>query len=175
MKTFFMTLTVLALGASAFTFVSLTNWKSDANNYSVSFSGGKVMGTFSGLQSAATIDDENPEKSSISATIDVNTINTGNGTMNEHALSPEALDGAKFKTITFQSKSVVKKDNQYLATGDLTLKGVTKSITIPFSFNAKGEDGELTGTFDVTPKEFGVIRGGTPSVATIVLKIGYKK
>ena len=175
MKTLYISLIAILIGGTAFTFIAADNWKSNTSDSNVSFSGGKVNGSFSGVQSEAIIDDENPEKSSISATIDANSINTGNVTMDEHALSETGLNGAKFKTISFQSKTVVKKDNQYFATGDLTLKGVTKSITIPFSFTSSGENGELNGKFEVVPSEYGVTRGGTPSVATIGLKISYKK
>lgn len=85
---------------------------------------GKVTGT-------ADIDPADPTKSSISATIEVAGINTNNADRDAHLQSPDFLDAKQFPTITFQSKSVEKvSDTQYKVTGDLTLRGVTKSVVL---------------------------------------------
>lgn len=168
--------TTAVLLGSAFTFILQSgNWKSDESNYSVTFKGGKIEGVFKGLLSTATIDSEHPERSTISASIDAATVDTGNGMMNKHAQSEEALDAAKYGTISFESTSVEKKDGVYSATGKLTMKGVTNIITIPFTFSETGKEGLLTGSFSVAPKEYGVTRNGTPEKVEIRLKIPYTR
>lgn len=160
---------------SAFTFAISTTWKSSDKEYTIEFKGGKVEGVFRGLNSTVVLDAAHPENSKINATVDVSTINTGNGMMNKHALSESGLNGIQFKTITFESTSVSKKDDKYNATGKLTMKGVTKSITIPFSFSESGSQGKLNGSFTVVPSEYGVKRAGTPEKVTITLNIGFTK
>lgn len=165
---------VVALVGSAFTFVQSTGWKSSTDNYSVSFKGDKIEGVFKGLTSKVTIDQEHPEKSKISASIDAKTVNTGNGMMNKHAQSSDALDTKKYGTISFESTSVVKKDGKFEATGKLTLKGVTKTITILFAFDEKSDQAQLSGSFIVNTKDYGISRNGTPEKITIKLDIAYK-
>lgn len=85
---------------------------------------GKVSGTL-------TLDESDPTKSSVQATIDATGINTDNAKRDEHLKSPDFLDVVKYPTITFTSKKVEKiADDHYKATGDLTLRGVTKEVTL---------------------------------------------
>jgi len=166
-------LTVL-LGSAAL-FVAGSTWTSSDKDYSVKFSGGKTEGTFSGLTSTVSIDEAHPEKSKISASIVSSSISTGNATKNSHAMEAEALNSEKYPTITFESTSVSKSDAGYVAVGNLTLRGVTKEVTIPFTFSEKGNEANLTGTFSVTPKEFGLTRGGTPETVKIELSVPFNK
>lgn len=173
-RIFFFSAAVFTI-CSAFTFVVSSTWKSSDKDYTIEFKGGKVEGIFRGLNSTVVLDAAHPENSKINTTVDVSTINTGNGMMNKHALSERALNGKQFKTITFESSSVTKKDDKYNATGKLTMKGVTKSITIPFGFSENGSQGKLSGSFTVDPSEYGIKRAGTPDKVTITLNIGFNK
>jgi polyisoprenoid-binding protein YceI len=157
--------------ASAFTVIESVNWKVKEDIYAVNFSGGKVKGIIKGLKSTIVFDEVNPEKSKISASLDVSTINTGNGMMNKHAKSESALDAEKFSTITFEATSISKKGTAYEATGKLTVKGVTKEIVLPFTFENKGAEAIFKGTFSIVPKDYGVTRSGTPDKLDIELNI----
>jgi polyisoprenoid-binding protein YceI len=85
---------------------------------------GKVTGTL-------TLDENDPTKSSVQATIDAAGVDTGNAKRDEHLKGPDFLDVAKYPTITFKSKTVEKiSDDHYRATGDLTLRGVTKEVAL---------------------------------------------
>jgi len=166
-------LTIL-LGSAAL-FVTATAWTSVNDGYSVKFSGGKTEGTFSGLTSTVVIDDAHPEKSKITASIVASSISTGNGTKDSHAMEAEALNTEKYPMITFESTAVSKSEKGYVAVGTLTLRGVAKEITIPFTFTEKGAEAKLTGEFTVTPKEFGLTRGGTPETVKIELSVPFNK
>jgi polyisoprenoid-binding protein YceI len=153
--------------ASAFTVIQSTNWKLKEEAYSVTFKGGKVEGVIKGLKTSITFDEAKPENSKIIATLDVNTINTGNGMMNKHAKSEDGLDAKKFPSINFESLSVTGKNGKYSANGKLTIKGVTKEINLPFTFENKGLESLFKGKFNIKPKDFNITRGGTPEALEI--------
>jgi polyisoprenoid-binding protein YceI len=90
-----------------------------------------VRGTFKGVKGTIVHDSANPANSSIQAEIDVNTINTNDETRDGHLKSAEFFDLEKYPTITFVSKKVEKTgENEYKATGDLTIHGVTKETVL---------------------------------------------
>lgn len=90
-----------------------------------------VRGTFSGVTGKVVLDDKDPAKSLIEATIDVSTLDTREPQRDGHLKSPDFFDVAKFPNITFKSKKVTRaKDGRYAVVGDLTLHGVTKEVTL---------------------------------------------
>ena len=162
---------LLVLGASAFTVFQSSNWKVKEEAYSVSFKGPKVEGIIKGLKASISFDPAKPENAKISASMDANSLNTGNGMMNKHAKSDEALDVEKFPTITFESTSISGKNGSYSAKGKLSMKGITKEMDLPFTFeNANGE-GIIKGKFNVVSKDFNITRKGAPESFEITLVI----
>ena len=90
-----------------------------------------VRGEYSGVAGTVIYDPEHPENSSIEATIDARTIHTRDEQRDAHLKSADFLDVEKYPTITFVSKKVVKVgEGEGKVTGDLTLHGVTKSVTL---------------------------------------------
>lgn len=118
---------------SAFTLVSSTIWKV-ADNHSVKFSGTEVEGVFKTLKGDVNFDPNDLSSSKFSFSIDVNSINTGNGMKNKHAVSDKWFDAKKYPSIVFSSSKIVKDDSQFKVTGTMTIHGVSKEVTIPFSF-----------------------------------------
>lgn len=175
MKRLIPSLIAASLLTMSFAITSTISWKAEDAPGAVTFSGGKVSGSFKGLEAKVELDPKNLDKSSIIASIDANSINTGNRIMQDHALSEEALNGEKFKTIEFKSTNITLKDNAYIAEGELTMKGVTQKVSIPFSFENTDKTGMLKGTFHVAPKEYGLTRGGVPSDVEIVLNVPFKQ
>jgi polyisoprenoid-binding protein YceI len=74
-----------------------------------------------------------PERSSVSAIIGVSSINTNGPVRDRHLKSPDFFDAEKFPYITFRSSSVRRTGNTLAVEGDLTMHGVTKRVTIPFT------------------------------------------
>jgi polyisoprenoid-binding protein YceI len=156
---------VIMMLASAFTFFKSIEWKI-GDNYSVKFDGGDPAGEFSGLKGVVNFDPENPETSNFDCTVDVATINTGNGMKNTHAKSDKWLDAAKYPVIRFTSKSIKKTDAGYEATGTLDFHGVQKEVTIPFTF----VNNVLAGQFEVNRMDYD-INTAEPNHGAQVMKV----
>jgi polyisoprenoid-binding protein YceI len=128
-RTIFATLTLfstLALGAS---------WQIDDAHSVAEFKVKHMMvsnvkGHITGIKGTIEIDEKNPGKSKVKVTLDPATINTSNQKRDDHLKSPDFLDIKKFAAITFESKSVSKKGEKLLVTGPLTIKGISKNVTL---------------------------------------------
>ncbi len=90
-----------------------------------------VKGTFDKVGGTLNLDEADPSKSTLEATIDVNSINTREPKRDGHLKSPDFFDVAQYPTITFKSKRAAKTaDGKYQVTGDLTIHGVTKEVVL---------------------------------------------
>ena len=114
-----------------------------------------VNGSFQKFEGTIQYDPEQPEKSSVTATIDVASINTQNNDRDSDLRSDHFFDVAKYPTITFKSKSVKQTgaDSADII-GDLTMHGVTKEITLHAKFLGKGKGmgGKSISGWQVTPE-----------------------
>lgn len=97
----------------------------------------KVRGSFSEFEGTATVDGADPESSSLEVTIQAASLNTRQADRDAHVRSADFLDVEQYPTITFKATDFAVDGETVAVTGDLTVHGVTKPVTIPF---------ELTGT-----------------------------
>lgn len=96
----------------------------------------EVGGSFGTVSAKFTATKDDFSDAAIELTADVNSINTGNEQRNTHLKSPDFFNAAQFGTLTFKSTSFKKvSDKTYQLTGDLTLHGVTKSVTLTATLN----------------------------------------
>ncbi|HXB90969.1 MAG TPA: YceI family protein [Puia sp.] len=156
------TLALLILAGSAFTFthdLAAQNWQI-AEGYNIGFASDDAGGAFKDFKGTIVFDDANPATSKFDVTIQVASINTGNGLQNKHAKSDEWLDAAKYPTIRFVSTSIAKSGAGYSVTGNLTLHGVTKPVTIPFTFQKTAKGAQFAGSFTVNRSDYGVGKPG---------------
>jgi polyisoprenoid-binding protein YceI len=90
-----------------------------------------VRGHFKNVHGSLEYDPSNPGAASVEITIDAAGIWTGETARDDHLRSPDFLDVAKFPKITFRSSRVdVHGENDYQVTGDLTIRGVTRPVTL---------------------------------------------
>ena len=120
--------------ASAFTVKFAQDWKI-AESYSVKFSGGDPSGEFKGLKGTVKFDPNDLAGSLFDVSVDVASINTGNGMKNTHAKSEKWFDAEKYPTIQFTSSAITKTATGYEAKGMLTMHGVQKEVVLPFTFD----------------------------------------
>ncbi|MGZ8778553.1 MAG: YceI family protein [Thermoanaerobaculia bacterium] len=94
-----------------------------------------VTGYFRDFDAVLQIDRAQPARSSIEFTIKSASIDTRESDRDEHLRSPDFFEVTKYPNITFRSTSVVPKSQTlFEVTGDLTMHGVTKRITLPVTF-----------------------------------------
>jgi polyisoprenoid-binding protein YceI len=129
--------------APALASAQATTWNVDGSHSRAGFSVkhlviSDVKGEFEKLSGKAQVDEADLSKSSVEVTIEAASISTRDEKRDGHLKSPDFFDVAKFPTLTFKSTKVVAgKDGALTVTGDLTMRGVTKSVTL---------DGSITGT-----------------------------
>ena len=101
----------------------------------------KVRGAFNEFEGTATLDGANPASSSAQVTISTASIDTRNAQRDGHLRSNDFLAMDEYPQITFVSTGARQVDDStFELTGDLTIKGVTNPITIPFSFEGAAKD-----------------------------------
>jgi polyisoprenoid-binding protein YceI len=141
-------------------------YKVDPDHSGVAFSirhfVSNVPGRFRDFDGSIRYDKLSPGISSVEFTARAESIDTGNSDRDEHLRSADFFDAKKFPTLTFTSSEVKAVDADTLeVTGDLTLHGVTKRITIPVEVlgTVKTPNGEKAGfqaLFTVNRKDFGI-------------------
>jgi len=104
-------------------------------------------GRFNEINGTVTFDPADPSKSSVDITVPVESLDTHNDKRNQHLKSPDFFNSKQFPNLTFKSTKIEGTGNTYRVTGDLTIHGVTKPITIEFNRgpDQKGGKGETHG------------------------------
>ncbi|MFT3934677.1 MAG: YceI family protein [Chitinophagaceae bacterium] len=145
--------------------------------FSIKNFGINTGGDFKGLQGEIEFDKANPEKSSFSVSIDANTVNTDNDSRDNHLRKEEYFDVQKFPKIEFKSEKISAKGSDFVASGKLTIKGTTKSVSIPFKAEAKDDGYLFEGSFQLNRKDYKV--GGNSVVlgdnVTVTLSVFARK
>jgi polyisoprenoid-binding protein YceI len=101
----------------------------------------KVRGTFEEFEGTAHLDAEDPAASTAEVTIQVASINTRQAQRDEHLRNNDFFDAPTYPTITFRSTGVeVVSADTFLLTGDLTVKGTTKPVTVEFEHTGIARD-----------------------------------
>jgi polyisoprenoid-binding protein YceI len=109
-------------------------WQIDPGHTEAAFIGRhfmltKVRGRFTGVTGTITVADE-PGESTVEVTIDMASVESGNQARDEHLRSPDFFDAARHPTATFSGHAARWQDAQGLLTGELTIRGVTRPVTL---------------------------------------------
>lgn len=128
----------LALACSLFTLPVLAEpvaWEIDPAHTRVGFSVphmvvSEVEGNFKTFSGTAMLDEKDLTKSQVELSIDAASIDTGNADRDKHLKSPEFFDVQKHPKLTFKSTKITKAGKGYKLTGDMTIRGVTKPVTL---------------------------------------------
>src|SRR6185312_12091335 len=141
---------LLFTGAAAF--AQTSSWTMDPNHTQVDFrirhmALSTVHGLINGVTGTVVWDETDPSKCSVEATIQTATVNTNIDARNKHLKSPDFFDVEKYPVMTFKSTAVTRSNGKLQVVGDLTLTGVTKSVTLNVdgpTAPLKGPDGKAT-------------------------------
>ena len=123
----------------------------------------KVRGSFNEFEGAGYLDTENPAASHLQLTIQAASIDTRNADRDAHLKSNDFFDMEAYPEITFSSTAVEQIDEaNYRVTGELSIKGVTKPVTVDFEYTGAAVDPYdnqrigFEGTTTVNRKDWGV-------------------
>jgi polyisoprenoid-binding protein YceI len=124
----------------------MADWSFDPSHTHVEFSAKHMMvstvkGHFAKVTGEVDIDEEHLENSHVNVEIDAASIDTGFAQRDGHLRSPDFLDVEHYPTITFKSTHVEKLGEEHgRITGDLTIRGVTREVTLETSFEGEAND-----------------------------------
>jgi polyisoprenoid-binding protein YceI len=99
----------------------------------------KVRGRFTSF-SGQLVTAEDPLQSSVTAEIDLSSINTGQEQRDEHIRSADFFEVETYPTMTYKSTGVRVEDGEYVLDGELTLKGVTRNVPLRLELQGFGPD-----------------------------------
>ncbi len=122
----------------------------------------KVRGSFTDFEGTASGDGSDPSTAKVEVTIRTDSFTTGVPDRDAHIKSGDFLETEKFPTITFASTGAAVDGETLELTGDLTIKGVTRSVTIPFEFDGEAKDPfgntrvGFEGKLKISRKDFGI-------------------
>jgi len=119
-------------------------WAIDPGHAEVAFIGRhfmltKVRGRFTGVQGAVTIA-EDPADTQLEVVIDIATVNSGDQTRDDHLRSPDFFDVQRHPTATFTTTGIRWTGTRGTVTGDLTIVGVTRPVTLDVEYLGHAHD-----------------------------------
>jgi polyisoprenoid-binding protein YceI len=165
--------TACFLTAVLFVYAITAKWKINERLVSITFElpAEGTKGTLSGLEASLDFNPEDLRGSSITASVNVSTINTGNGMRDEHLKSADFFEEAKYPRITFRSDSIISDSSGYKSYGQLSIKNSTQPAVIPFNFEKSDSGYVFSGTIEVFAGDFGVMSKSLNGTDKVVVKI----
>lgn len=124
-----------------------------------------VSGRFKDFSGTIKYDDKDVTKSSVEFTAKVTSIDTGVEGRDRHLRTADFFEVEKFPEMTFKSTRVERKGKSYILHGDLTIKGVTKPVALPFTLTGAIKDGRgntrigIAGQTKIDRRDFGITWG----------------
>jgi polyisoprenoid-binding protein YceI len=122
-----------------------STWKIDPAHSIVEFAVKHLMistvkGRFTDVEGELVITDGDPSRSSVTATLKAASIDTRTGQRDDHLRSADFLDAANHAEITFRSTRITGSESEFKVTGNLTIRGVTREITLDATNEGSGKD-----------------------------------
>lgn len=151
------------------------DWKilpDSALTFSGTQTGEKFIGRFGRFDAAISLDPDQLDTAKIVVTVDVASAATGDKQRDTALPAKEWFDAASFPQAKFESRQVRRTPDGYEAVGDLTLRGVTREIRLPFTLEIDGRKVKARGHVDLKRDVFGVGQGDWASGDWVALEVG---
>ncbi|TSD63768.1 YceI family protein [Inquilinus sp. KBS0705] len=155
MKRYLLAIALLIIVNTAFAQVE-SNVSKSAITFEIKNLGIKTGGKLGGLQANIKFDPANLAASNIDATVDATTINTDNNLRDEHLRGEDYFNTAVFPKIIMSSVGFKQKGSNYVGQFNLTIKGKTKQVDVPFSYTPNGNTSTFKGSFKIKRADFGI-------------------
>lgn len=177
MKKLFLPLVSAVVLLTSATITFQTTSLSISSGYSIDFSSKDPSGSFDEMTGTIHFDPEDLKGSKFELEFPISSINTGNNMKNKKAQTSEWFNATKYPEIKYKSTGVVKVDDGYVVTGNLTIKGVTKAQNVPLNVETTSTGYTFSGKFWVNRIKYGVGKESktVPNVMTINYSIPVKK
>ena len=156
MKKIFIALIVVILSAPALVFGQVWKPYNSEISFKIKNAGLTVTGRFTGLKTNLIFNPSDLDKSSLSASVDATTIKTGIDKRDKDLQEEKYFNTDKYKLIEVKSTRLYKKGSQYAGMFNVTIKGVTKQVEIPFDATISGNEATFQGSFPLNRRDFGV-------------------
>ena len=136
----------------------------------------KVRGRFGSFE-GKLVTAEDPLQSSVVATIDAASVSTGNPQRDDHVRSADFLDVGNHEALTFVSAGVRVADGAFQLDGELTIRGITRPVTLDVEINGFGADYEgrkvvgFSASTEINRKDFDVTGGQAGMILSEKIKI----
>lgn len=131
------------------------NVQTTSTAFQASMFGVDVDGTFKGFKGTVVFDPLHPETASISGSVDASTLSTSNSLRDRHLKEKDQFfQVSKYPRIAMKSTKIEKAAAGYNGTFDLTIKTITKSVVIPFTFTKTGANALMKGAVEINRKDW---------------------
>jgi polyisoprenoid-binding protein YceI len=163
------------------TATTVSTWQIDPAHSVVEFAAKHMMvstvkGRFGAVSGTLTVDEEHPERSSVTATIEAASVDTGAQMRDDHLRSADFFDVGRYPELTFHSTRVERvKGDDWKITGELTIRGVTKEVVLDTEFEGQILDAfgtqraAFSATAQVNRKDFGLNWNGVIEAGGVVV------
>jgi polyisoprenoid-binding protein YceI len=162
---------------STFSTADAANWKLDPGKSRLGFSGTrtgtKFQGTFTRYNAAIEFDPDYLETSHIAVSIDIASATTNDKQRDTALPGKDWFDVAQFPTAKFETSAIHRKGaDAYEAVGTLTLRGVTKPLTLPFTLEMNKTSAHAKGHVELIRSAFGIGQGPWATDQWVAFDVG---
>jgi polyisoprenoid-binding protein YceI len=130
--------------------------KSSKADFTISNFGAPVHGSIGGIKGEIVFDEKDLEHSSLNASAEVQTINTGIKKRDKDLMGEKYFDQAKYPEITYKSSTIKKTSEGFVAVGTLTIKGHSQPKELGFTVEQKGNESIFKSSFSLKRSDYGI-------------------
>jgi polyisoprenoid-binding protein YceI len=138
-------------------------WRSTDDSefgFETTFEGVATPGEFTQFSVALDFDSSSPGDGRLRVTVDLTAADMGDPDMNAVLFEPAWFDTQNFETAVFDSSEIVERSpGEFLATGTLDLKGIRKTVNVPFAWTQTEDKAVMAGELTLDRNQFGIGNG----------------